>query len=267
MGLPIGLFMIHERVISGFVRNAVIRRADIHRVEELPIQTALPVSKEDSVMRSINARRAALVGTLLLSGLGAGIVPAQAAPQPGVANIGSANFTKAGTTISVPNQGHCSIDGPTSATAQVVTKTGVTFGGGTSSCTTTVTDPNTDATTTTSTATGKNFELSALVSTGGPRVKLTTFKVTCTATHTQTNANWSFGGLSGISGLPSPVPAGYTKPLTKSNGTVLANAVFNIQNLPGDGSIGLTMLRINFLPASGITGSVILGHTSCTPTP
>lgn len=218
-------------------------------------------------MRSMIARRAALAATLLLAGLGAGVAPAQAAPQPGVANIGSANFTKSGTTVQVPTQGHCSIDGPMNATAQAVTKPGVTFGGGTSSCTTTVTDPNTDATTTTSTATGKNFELSALVTAGGPRVKLSTFKVTCTATHTQTNANWSFGGLSGISGLPSPVPAKYTKPITKSNGTVLANAVFNIQNLPGDGSIGLTMLRIDFLPASNITGSVTLGHTSCSPTP
>lgn len=236
-------------------------------MEELPIQTALPASKEDSIMRSIHRRRAALVGALLLAGLGAGIGPAQADPQPGVANIGSANFTKSGTTVNVPTQGHCSIDGPTNSTAQLVTKPGVTFGGGTSSCTTTVTDPNTDATSTTSIATGKNFELSALVTAGGPRIKLSTFKVTCTATQTQTNAGWSFGGMTGISGLPAQVPVAYTKPITKSNGTVLANAVFNIQNLPGDGSIGLTMLRIDFLPASNITGSVTLGHTSCSPTP
>ncbi|MFI5583967.1 hypothetical protein ACIA5G_02950 [Amycolatopsis sp. NPDC051758] len=218
-------------------------------------------------MRNTIARRAALAGTLLLAGLAATAGPAQAAPQPGVANIGSAEFTKAGTTIKVPVQGKCSIDGPTTATAQVVSKTGITFGGGTSSCTTAVTDPNTDATSTTSTATGKNFELSALVSAGGPRVKLSTFKVTCTATQTQTNANWTYGGMSGIPNPPSPVPVGYVSPLKKSNGTVLANAVFNIQNLPGDGSIGLTMLRIDFLPASGISGQVILGHTSCSPTP
>ena len=218
-------------------------------------------------MRSNIARRAALVGTLLLAGLGAGVVPATAEPQAGVANIGSANFTKSGTTVAVPTQGHCSVDGPTSATASVVTKTGITFGGGTSACTTTVTDPNTDATSTVSTATGKNFELSALVTAGGPRIKLATFKVTCTASQTQTNASWSFGGLSGISGLPAQVPPKYTKPITKTGGTVLANAVFNVQNLPGDGSIGLTMLRIDFLPASGISGSVTLGHTSCSPTP
>ncbi|SFW47612.1 hypothetical protein [Amycolatopsis australiensis] len=218
-------------------------------------------------MRKTIARRAGLAGTLLVAALAVAAAPAQADPQPGAANIGSAEFTKSGTTITVPTQGQCSLEGPTSATAQTVSKQGITFGGGTSSCTTTVTDPNTQATTTTSTATGKNFELSALVSAGGPRVKLSTFTVTCTATQTQTNANWSYGGMSGIPNPPSPVPVGYVAPIKRSNGTVLANAVFNTQNLPGDGSIALTMLRITFLPASGITGEVTLGNTSCAPTP
>ncbi|MEU4246098.1 hypothetical protein AB0F15_01660 [Amycolatopsis sp. NPDC026612] len=217
-------------------------------------------------MRSTMARRAGLAGTLAVAAL-AVTAPAQAATQPGVAHIGSAEFTKAGTTIKVPTQGHCSLDGPTSATAQPISKPGITFGGGSSSCTTTVTDPNTDATSTKSTATGKNFELSALVTAGGPRVKLGSFTVTCEATQTQTSANWTYGGLSGIPNPPSPVPVGYVSPIKKANGTVLANAVFNTQNLPGDGSIGLTMLRIDFLPASGISGQVTLGHTSCSPTP
>jgi hypothetical protein len=52
--------------------------------------------------------------------------------------------------------------------------------------------------------------------------------------------NWTFSGLSGISGLPAEYPPGYTKPITDSNGTVLANAVFNIQQLPGNGVISLT---------------------------
>ncbi|MEU8636670.1 hypothetical protein AB0C38_31250 [Amycolatopsis sp. NPDC048633] len=218
-------------------------------------------------MRNTIARRAALAGTVLVAGLTMAAAPAQAAPQPGVAQIGSADFTKGETAIKVPVQGKCSLDGPKSATAQKVTKTGITFGGGTSSCTTTVTDPKTDATATASTATGKNFELSALVSAGGPRIKLSTFSVKCTATQKQTSSNWSYGGMSGIPNPPNPVPVGYVSPIKKSNGTVLANAVFNIQNLPGDGSIGLTMLRINFLPASGISGQVVLGHTSCSPTP
>src|SRR2546421_567801 len=160
--------------------------------------------------------RRMITGALLSAGLAVAAAPAQAEPQPGVANIGSAEFTKGGSTVTVPTQGHCSVEGPTSATAQVVTKPGITFGGGTSSCTTTVTDPNTDATTTTSTATGKNFELSALVSLGGPRVKLSTFTVKCTATQTQTNANWSYGGMTGTPNPPSPVPVGYVSPIKKA---------------------------------------------------
>ena len=218
-------------------------------------------------MRRTIARRAGLAGALLLAGLAAAPVPALADTQPGVAHIGAAQFTKSGTTVTIPAQARCSIEGPTSASSPTVSKPGITFGGGTSSCTTTVTDPNTAETTTKSTATGRNFELSALVSLGGPRIRMSTYQVSCTATHTQTNANWSFGGMSGIPNPPSPVPVGYVAPLKKSNGTVLANAEFNIQDLPGDGSIGLTMLKITFLPASGITGSVTLGHTSCSPTP
>ncbi|QKV76613.1 hypothetical protein [Amycolatopsis sp. Hca4] len=199
--------------------------------------------------------RSKIVTALVVAGLAAPPAAA-AATSPGVASIGAASFTKAGSTVTVPEQGACSATGPTSTTAEAVTRPGITFGGGTSSCT-----PSK------STATGKNFELSALVPAGGPRVRLSTFTVTCEGTQTQTNATWTYGGLSGIANPPSPVPAGYVSPVRKPDGTALANAVFNIQELPGDGSIGLTMLRIDFLPASGVTGSVRLGSTSCSPTP
>ncbi|MDS0132536.1 MULTISPECIES: hypothetical protein [unclassified Amycolatopsis] len=203
--------------------------------------------------------RSTIVTALVVTGLAASSASAFAAvPQPGVADIGAAAFAS----VVIAPQAPCSIGGPTSATAQKVSKPGITFGGGTSSCTT---SPSGDSTT--STATGKNFELSALVAAGGPRVKLSSYTVTCVGTQTQTNANWTYGGLSGIANPPSPVPVGYVSPLRKSDGTVLANAVFNIQELPGDGSVGLTMLRIDFLPPSGLSGVVTLGRTSCAPTP
>ncbi|MGV9294339.1 hypothetical protein [Amycolatopsis sp. NPDC003676] len=213
-------------------------------------------------------KRAALAtAALAATGLLAAAGPAAADSPAGVADTGNANFTKAGSTISIPPQAPCAVEGPTSGSATAVSKPGVTFGGGTSSCTTEVVDPANDVTTTTSTATGNNFELSALVSNGGKRIRISSYTVTCKATQSGTNANWTLSGLTGISGLPSPIPANYTKPLTKSDGTVLANAVFNIQTLPGDGSMTLTMLRIDFAPASGATGSVTVGHTACAPTP
>lgn len=212
--------------------------------------------------------RTALAGAALAAaGLLAAAGTAAADAPAGVADLGNANFTKAGTTISIPTQAPCAVEGPTSGSATAVSQPGVRFGGGTSSCTTEVTDPANDVTTTTSTATGNNFELSALVSSGGKRIRISSYTVTCKATQSGSNANWTLSGLTGISGLPSPIPANYTKPLTKSDGTVLANAVFNIQTLPGDGSMTLTMLRIDFAPASGASGSVTVGHTACSPTP
>ncbi len=219
-------------------------------------------------MRTNIARRAGLVGTLLLVGLGVGVMPAQAQNPAGMAFAGSANFTK-GTQdpIAIPQLAKCAIQGPTSNSSGVVRKTGITFGGGTSSCTTTVVDPNNDVTTTKSEATGKDFELSALVAAGGPRIKIKTYKVSCAATQNNTNASWTYGGATGLGTLPSPVPVGYVKELTKSNGTLLAKAFFNEQDLPGDGSIKLTMLRIKFAPGSGIDGQVVIGRTGCSPTP
>jgi hypothetical protein len=207
-------------------------------------------------MRSTIARLAA---TLAVAAL-AVVTPAEAAPQPGAADIGSAGFTKAGATVEVPPQAPCSISGPASATAQPTSQPGIVFGGGTSSCTT-------SGATTKSTATGKYFDLPALVSADGPRVRLSGYTVTCEATRTQSSANWTYDGIAGIPNPPSPVPAGYVSPIKKADGTVLANAVFNTQHLPGDGSVELTMLRIDFLPASGISGQVAVGHTSCAPTP
>lgn len=193
--------------------------------------------------------------------------PAGAETAAGAASLGSAHFTKSGTTVDVPEVAPCAVDGLTTASSGSVVKTGLTFGGGNSSCTTTVVDPDTEESTTKSTATGRNFQLSALVNAGGPRIKIASYTVTCNATQTQTSATWTFSGMAGVSGFPTPFPTNYTKPITKRDGTVLANAVFNIVELPGDGTISMTMLRITFTPASGIEGMVTVGTTACSPTP
>jgi hypothetical protein len=210
--------------------------------------------------------RPLITAIVLVAGLWTGVGTATADTPAGRADLGSADFTKAGTVVTVPALAPCSVDGAASANSASVKKTGISFGGGTSSCVVTVVDPETQVTTSKSQATGKDFELSALVSVGGPRIRLRSYEVTCTATQDGTNASWKFGGMTGIGALPSPVPENYPKAITK-NGAVLANAVFNIVDKPGDGSVALTMLRIDFAPASGITGSVTLGSTACSPTP
>ncbi len=219
-------------------------------------------------MRITIASRAGLVGALLLAGLTVGVTPASAANPDGVASLGSAAFTKGNSApISISSLADCAVEGPAANSSGAVSKTGITFGGGTTTCTTTVVDPANGVTTTKSEAKGKNFELSALVSALGPRVRIGAYTVTCTATQRETSASWTYSAASGLGTLPEPVPVGYVKPLTKSDGTLLAEAIFNEQHLPGNGSIGLTMLRIKFAPASGITGEVVIGRAACSPTP
>ncbi|MBB5808039.1 hypothetical protein F4560_007807 [Saccharothrix ecbatanensis] len=219
-------------------------------------------------MKQIRARRFGALTAALVLGL---VIapPAWAANPAGVASVGSAAFTKAGTQISVPPLASCAVEGPTSNQSEAVVRTGVRFGAGTSTCSTAVVDQANGTTTTTSEANGSDFELSALVSLGGPRLRVANWKVTCTGTESGTNAGWSIGGLRGFAGLPEQIPANHVHPITKSDGTVLANATFGETILPepNDGSIAITMLRIRFTEASTITGEVALGTTACSPTP
>jgi hypothetical protein len=205
---------------------------------------------------------------MLAAGLLAGSVPALAEPNTGVAGLGSASFVKNGQTITVPPQASCDVDTPPPVvTTGVVTKTGITFGGGTATCTRTVVDPANDVSTTKSEALGKNFELSALVSAGGPRVKLAGYKATCTGSQGQTSAAWGVNGLSGLTGLPNPIPSGYVYQVKKS-AKLLATITFGeFVTTPEDGTISLTVLHFRFQPDSAITGEVVLGTASCGPTP
>ncbi|MGQ0838503.1 hypothetical protein [Actinokineospora sp.] len=220
-------------------------------------------------MAHIRGARIGFCAVAAAAGLLVGATPALAANPPGVAALGSASFVKGGVTTNVPMAAQCTVDGTTTATSTGITAAGVKFGGGRSTCATTVVDPDTETTTTKSESLGERFELSALVSAGGPRLRIAGYRVTCAATQGGTNASWSFTGLTGIPALPTPLPANYVHQLKKSNGTVLATATFNELTLPvpNDGSIALAMLHIRFLPASGVAGEVIVGATACSPTP
>ncbi|MFD4140065.1 hypothetical protein [Streptomyces sp. NPDC058572] len=195
------------------------------------------------------------------------VAPASAANPAGVASLGSADFTKSGQApVAVPALASCDVHEQTSNSSGLVSGPGVRFGGGTSRCTTTVVDAGSGETTT-SEASGKDFELSALLSVGGPRIGLESYKVTCTASSQGTKPSWTFSGLSGISGLPERIPSNHVHQVTKADGTVLAEVVFNevIVPEPGDGSVALNALHITFAPASQITGDVVIGATACAP--
>ena len=219
-------------------------------------------------MMQFGARRVGAVTAALVLGLVAP-PPAWAANPAGVASVGSAEFTKGGTRVSVPPLAPCAVDGTTSNSSEAVSRTGVRFGAGTSSCTTVVVDPDHGTTKSTSEAVGTEFELSALVSAGGPRLREARWKVTCTGTESGTSAGWAADGLHGFAGLPEQIPTNYVHQVKASDGTVLATATFGETVLPdpNDGSIAMALLHLRFTEASTVTGDVVLGSTACSPTP
>ncbi|MFD9736325.1 hypothetical protein [Umezawaea sp. NPDC059074] len=219
-------------------------------------------------MNSTTARRAGVVAAGIVTGLVVSAAPALAASPAGTASLGFVEFTKDGRTNSVPTQASCSVEGPTSSSAPAVTdQPDVQFGGGTSSCTTKpVAD---DRTETTSEANGQGFELSALVSDGGPRLKIGSWKALCVGTEKGTNAGWQLGGLSGFTDLPTQIPTNYVHQVKSKKGVVLANVTFSEVVLPepNDGGLAINAVHFRFTPEASVSGEVVLGSAACSPTP
>ncbi|MEU4745907.1 hypothetical protein AB0G02_36340 [Actinosynnema sp. NPDC023658] len=219
-------------------------------------------------MKQIGARRVVAVTAALVLGL---VVapPAWAANPAGVASVGSAAFGKAGTQVSVPPLAPCAVDGTTTNSSEAVTRTGVRFGPGTSSCTREVVDPANNTTRTRSEAIGSDFELSALMSVGGPRLRVAKWKLACTGTESGTNAGWAADGLQGFTGLPDQIPTNHVHEVKAADGTVLATATFGETTFPepNDGGIAMNLMHLRFTPASTLTGEVVVGATACSPTP
>lgn len=220
-------------------------------------------------MRNVKLRRLGLTGSMLAAGLLIGSVPAQAATPAGVAGLGSAKFTSNGQTIEIPAQGFCNVDGTPNASSGVVSQPGVSFGGGTSTCTRTVVNPATHVTTTKSAALGRNFQLSALMSVGGPRIRINSYRATCVGRRAGTVANWGVSGVTGLAGLPQPVPTGFVYQVKKADGTLLATFIFGERFLPNppDGGIAVNSVHIVFEKGSGISGEVMVGAAACAKAP
>lgn len=219
-------------------------------------------------MRRVGAMSGTVLAVLLAT-----TTPASATPA-GNAVAGSAHFTKTGQpTVLVSALASCDVNpdeaGVVTGTAAAVSKTGIKFGTSTATCTTTVVNADEWVTTTKSVAEGTNFELSALVAQGGPRLKIGSWKITCEATQTGTNAGWSLGGMSGWTGLPQQLPQGYVHDVKGKNNAVLAKVKFTevIFPVPNDGSITMYLAKLTFEPASGYSGEIRFGSATCSPTP
>jgi hypothetical protein len=203
----------------------------------------------------------------------ANAAPAFASNPPGTASAGSADFAKADQTFKVEPLAVCDVNpgqaGTVTGSSPAVSRNGLKIGETSSACTTEVVNPDEFITKTRSVATGKAFELSALVAAKGPRLKIGEWKIACEATDAGTSAGWELKGMSGWTGLPQQIPSGYVHDVKAGNGTVLARAKFTdtVFPVPNDGSLSMTLLKITFEPSSGYTGSITIGTTACTPTP
>ncbi|MFI6097877.1 hypothetical protein ACIA8G_20150 [Lentzea sp. NPDC051213] len=216
-------------------------------------------------------RIGALAGTVAL--LIAVAAPASATPAGNVV-AGSADFAKIGQpAVLVSPLASCDVNpdvaGVVTGTAPAVSKAGVKFGTSAARCTTTVVNEQDWITTTKSEAEGTDFELSALVAQGGPRLRVAKWKITCDATQTGTSAGWTLAGMSGWTGLPQQLPQGYVHDVKGKNGVVLAKVKFTevVFPVPNDGSITMHLAKLTFEPASGYRGEIKFGSAACSPTP
>lgn len=215
-------------------------------------------------MRRDDVVRIVTIGLALVAGLCLGAAPGQAATPDGTASLGAANvdITDAGPAVIDP-LAPCDVDGQTSgSTAGGSIPRLVSFGSGTTSCT-----RDTTANTTHVTGSGSRFQLD-LTRYGGPRIRLASYQTFCSATTGGTNAGYSFSGLTGISGLPQPIPANYPVQVTATDGTVLATAIFNeiVVPDPNDGSSTLNMIHFTFPAGGPVTGDIYVGSAACAPT-
>jgi hypothetical protein len=208
----------------------------------------------------LGAVGAALVGGLCVVSTG----QAQAATPDGIASIGSATISMAGSANQLTAVAQCNVDDrATNSTAGPSIAGVVSFGAGTTRCL-----KNLAHNTTTSTAIGTRFQLDALDQAGGPRIRIANYQVTCSATTEGTSASWQFSGLTGLGVLPRHIPSNYSVSIRGDTGQVVAKVIFNEVTLshPNDGSITLNLLHIKLLPTSGLSGDVIVGATACSPT-
>jgi hypothetical protein len=213
------------------------------------------------------ARRTGLLGLAVAGLVLAGVSPAQAVPEEGIASgsVGTIDATYNGAAVQVDPLAACDSQGSTDTSSQRFVKTGfVEFGPGTSTC---EVDPGTGVAK--AQVNGDLFRLDALRTAGGPRIRVTDYSATCETTKNGSSASWEVGGLSGIS-VPDEIPPNYlvTIPGKHAGDPPLANVTFNetLTPDPADGSMTVNIMHIELYPAGGPThGEIVVGTVACSP--
>jgi hypothetical protein len=214
-----------------------------------------------------------LTRALTLGAVGASLVvglfvvpagPAQASTLDGVASVGSANVMIGSYVNTLGAVAQCKVDSTASNSTLGSSILGVvSFGPGRSSCT------RNYPTGETTTAIGTWFQLDALTSFGGPRIRLAYFRATCRADRFGASVDSSFSGLTGLGNVPRNIPENYTVRIIGRGGRPIAIAILNEVKPARShrGGIVLNLLHIMLFPDGGpLRGDVIVGRTTCART-
>lgn len=117
---------------------------------------------------------------------------------------------------------------------------------------------------------GRTFSTRALVEWGGPRIRMSSFKVNCKTTGNGSAASFELRGIRGIE-VPEDIPSNYEVmvPGRIEGAAPLARVVLNelVTPRPPDGSMRLNAMRIELFPEGGgpNSGDIIVGSVACDP--
>lgn len=117
---------------------------------------------------------------------------------------------------------------------------------------------------------GRAFSTKALVEWGGPRIRMSSFKVTCKTTGNGSTATFELRGIRGFE-VPDRIPSNYSVmiPGRIEGSAPLAEVVLNelITPSPPDGSMVLNAMRIRLFPEGGgpNSGDIVVGSVACDP--
>lgn len=195
-----------------------------------------------------------------------GASAAQADPHETTAegHIGSVNVVLEGRPVNRAPIAPCDVaDDQENSSGTVNVSDAATYWGGTTACTWDTSDEAHAR------ITGRYFSTRVLEEWGGPRIKVSSFKVNC-----QTRANGSSGNiqLTGLRGIrvPETIPPNYTVtiPGRIEGAAPLAKVIVNelVTPQPSDGSMRVNGLHIKLFPEGGpSSGDIIVGSVTCDP--
>lgn len=213
-------------------------------------------------------RRAALAavaaGLVASASGGASASAAQRHEATAKGSIGSVDVRQGDQQVSHPPIAPCDVEGDQDGSSGTVTVGGVaTYWGGQTKC-------DWDASERArAEVTGRYFSTKAMVEWGGPRIKVSTFKVRCNTTANGSSASMQLTGVRGID-LPERIPSNYTVTIpgriegAKPLGKVIVNEVV-VPDRP-DGSMRVNAMHIVLFPEGGPDqGDIIVGTVHCDP--